>query len=189
MLWFWRRSPGSVQVRGAAPCIASTPCTSSVGLLLTRPFSRKTKSSQLRVPHVAFWFHQTRPMLSLSLIHWERKTNCSPHSGSRRSYFLASSPSLQQTSSRSPLPSLFMSLLAPDHFLGLFHTVLEVLSIILILTVCQVISPFQKRDSLEQLCLMNIQWESRREFQLLLAPLKKKKEELVLILYSVFCWK
>ena len=52
MLWFWMRSPGSVQVRGAAPCVASNPCTSSVGLLLTRPFSRNTRSSQLRVSHV-----------------------------------------------------------------------------------------------------------------------------------------
>lgn len=32
--------PRSVQVRGAVRCVASTPGTSSVGLLLTRPFSR-----------------------------------------------------------------------------------------------------------------------------------------------------
>ena len=154
------RSPGSVQVRGAAPCVASNPCTSSVGLLLTRPFSRNTRSSQLRVSHVPFWFHQTRLMLSLSLIQWERKTNCSPHSGSPHSCFSASSPSLQQTSSCSPLPSPFMHLLAPEHFLSLLHTLLEALTIILILTVGQVISPFQKRDYLEQLCLVNIHWES-----------------------------
>ena len=152
-------NPGSVQVRGAVPCVASTPCTSSVGLLLTRPFSRNTRSSQLRVSHMPFWFHQTRLMLSLSLIQWERKTNCS-HSGSPRSCFSASTPSLQQTSSRTPLPSPFMHLLAPEHFLSLLHTSLEALTIILILTVGQVISPFQKRDYLEQLCLINIHWES-----------------------------
>lgn len=152
-------NPGSVQVRGAVPCVASTPCTSSVGLLLTRPFSRNTRSSQLRVSHMPFWFHQTRLMLSLSLIQWERKTNCS-HSGSPRSCFSASTPSLQQTSSRSPLPSPFMHLLAPEHFLSLLHTSLEALTIIIILTVGQVISPFQKRDYLEQLCLINIHWES-----------------------------
>ena len=49
-----------------------------------------------------------------------------------------------------------MHLLAPEHFLSLLHTLLEALTIILILTVGQVISPFQKRDYLEQLCLINI---------------------------------